>query len=108
RVRPSHGQATLYAAEALLALEHLHAHGVVYRDLKPENVLVHESGHIMLGDMGLAKILDPSIDEGLTKTFCGTESYLAPEVVGGRPYGREVDLWQYGCFVFELYCGRSP
>ncbi|CAM9160168.1 unnamed protein product, partial [Heterosigma akashiwo] len=107
RVRPTHGRATLYAAEVLLALEHLHAHGVVYRDLKPENVFLRENGHIMLGDLGLAKFLEPG-DNGLTSTFCGTESYLAPEVVCGGTYGRAVDLWQLGCFAYELYCGRSP
>ncbi|CAM9775613.1 unnamed protein product [Heterosigma akashiwo] len=105
RARPSKGEAVLYAAEILLALEHLHAHGIVYRDLKPENILLGADGHILLADMGLAKKL---AENEYAHTFCGTESYLAPEIIHRLPYRMTVDFWQYGCLVFELYCGRSP
>mmetsp|Transcript_11449 Transcript_11449/g.14918 ORF Transcript_11449/g.14918 Transcript_11449/m.14918 type:complete len:540 (-) Transcript_11449:468-2087(-) len=105
RSKPTRSEAVLYAAEVLLALEHLHHHSVVYRDLKPENVLLDADGHVQLADMGLAKVLK----EGeRTLTFCGTESYIAPEIIHRTPYGYSVDFWQFGCFVFELYCGRSP
>ncbi|CAM9989147.1 unnamed protein product [Heterosigma akashiwo] len=105
RAKPTRSEAVLYAAEVLLALEHLHTHDVVYRDLKPENVLLDADGHVQLADMGLAKVLH----EGeKTLTFCGTESYIAPEIIARQHYRFSVDLWQFGCFVFELYCGRSP
>mmetsp|Transcript_12006 Transcript_12006/g.17948 ORF Transcript_12006/g.17948 Transcript_12006/m.17948 type:complete len:572 (+) Transcript_12006:206-1921(+) len=95
-----------YTAEILLALEHLHKNNVVYRDLKPENVLMDSEGHVKLADLGLAKIL-PS-QYGRTNSFCGTEAYLAPEMILRIPYSFSVDFWQFGCFVFELYAGRSP
>jgi serine/threonine protein kinase len=98
--------APFYAAEVLLALEHLHKHKVIYRDLKPENVLLDSSGHTKLADLGLAKVLKNDGDR--TVSFCGTEAYLAPEMILRVPYAASVDYWQYGCFVFELYAGRSP
>ncbi|CAM9358776.1 unnamed protein product [Chrysoparadoxa australica] len=97
--------APFYASEVLLALEHLHRHGVIYRDLKPENVLLDAVGHIKLADLGLAKLLP---DDGRTSSFCGTEAYLAPEMVLRLPYDYSVDIWQFGCFLFEMYAGRSP
>jgi len=106
KAKPTRSEAVLYAAEVLLALEHLHQNRVVYRDLKPENVLLDADGHVQLADMGLAKILRAEGER--TLTFCGTESYIAPEIIRRRPYAFSVDLWQFGCFVFELYCGRSP
>ncbi|CAM9927784.1 unnamed protein product [Laminaria digitata] len=98
--------APFYASEVLLALEHLHKHCVIYRDLKPENVLLDSQGHIRLADLGLAKVLKSTVDR--TSSFCGTEAYLAPEMILRLPYGASVDFWQYGCFVYELYAGRSP
>jgi len=105
RAKPTLSEAVLYAAEVLLALEHLHLHQVVYRDLKPENVLLDADGHVQVADMGLAKVLR---NGERTLTFCGTESYIAPEIIHRTPYDFSVDFWQFGCFVFELYCGRSP
>ncbi|CAM9437044.1 unnamed protein product, partial [Phaeothamnion confervicola] len=98
--------APFYVAEVLLALQHLHAHGVIYRDLKPENVLLDAQGHVKLADLGLAKILPR--ENGRTTSFCGTEAYLAPEMILRLPYNVSVDYWQFGCFLFELYAGRSP
>ncbi|CAM9601114.1 unnamed protein product [Discosporangium mesarthrocarpum] len=98
--------APFYASEVLLALEHLHKHSVIYRDLKPENILLDSQGHIRLADLGLAKVLNSPTDR--TNSFCGTEAYLAPEMILRLPYGTSVDFWQYGCFVYELYAGRSP
>jgi len=105
RKRPTKGEVVLYAAEILSALEHLHKFSIVYRDLKPENILIGADGHLLLADMGLAKVLK---DGEWAKTFCGTESYLAPEIISRIPYKMTVDFWQYGCFVYELFCGRSP
>ncbi|GAM22887.1 hypothetical protein SAMD00019534_060620, partial [Acytostelium subglobosum LB1] len=96
-----------YCAEILLALEHLHLSGVIYRDLKPENLLVTKDGHICMTDFGLCKEgFITSKDK--TKTFCGTPEYLAPEVVLSKSYGKPVDWWAYGSLMFEMLTGMPP
>ncbi|KAG1691259.1 hypothetical protein DVH05_027121 [Phytophthora capsici] len=97
-----------YAAELLLALEHMHNMCILHRDIKPENVLLDSEGHIKLADMGLAKRLESR--SGRTKTMCGTDTYLPPEMVGRYPggHGLPVDLWQFGCILFELRAGYPP
>lgn len=89
--RFSEDRAKFYAAEILLALECLHNNRVIYRDLKPENVLLDNSGHIKLTDFGLSKI--KQTESEVTYTFCGTPEYLAPEIVRGEGYGKEIDFW---------------
>lgn len=77
----SEDRTRFYASEILLALECLHSNGIIYRDLKPENVILDCDGHIKLTDFGLSKL---AVDQNtLTYTFCGTPEYLAPEVVQG-------------------------
>ncbi|KAH0786073.1 AGC family protein kinase [Histomonas meleagridis] len=98
-------QVKLFIAEIALALEHLHTIGVVYRDLKPENILIAADGHIKLTDFGLSKNI--SIPK-LTKTFCGTADYMAPEVVNQRLYGYSVDWWALGILTYTLLFGYSP
>jgi len=95
-----------YAAEIVCAIDFLHEIGVVYRDLKPENVLLDSDGHIVLTDFGLAK--DGIEDDEKAKTFCGTPEYLAPEVVLGERYGKEVDWWCLGTVIYEMLCGCVP
>ena len=97
--------ARLYIAEIALALEHMHNLGIVYRDLKPENVLLDAEGHIKLTDFGLAKELSPT---GTASTFCGTSEYLAPEVVQKGPYGKEIDIWALGVLAYEMIFGGTP
>ncbi|CAH0493521.1 unnamed protein product [Peronospora farinosa] len=97
-----------YATELLLALEHMHKMCIMHRDIKPENVLLDSDGHIKLADMGLAKRLESR--EGRTKTMCGTDTYLPPEMAGrySGGHGLAVDLWQFGCILFEMHAGYPP
>jgi len=96
-----------YSAEIVAGLEYLHNAGVIYRDLKPENLLLTREGHIIMTDFGLSK-------EGLhdkddrTGTFCGTPEYLAPEVLEGKGYGKAVDWWSFGTLVYEMLTGLPP
>jgi serine/threonine protein kinase len=99
-------QVRMVAAEVLLAIEHLHKCGFVYRDLKPENVLLDAAGHVRLADFGLSKYLPPS--SPLTKTICGTHTYAAPEMLAVRHYGTSIDDWALGIFIYHIFRGRTP
>lgn len=99
-------RAKFYAAELLLALEHLHEQFIIYRDLKLENILMDSEGHIALTDFGLSKQNVRS--QACATTFCGTAEYLAPELLRGKPYGAPVDWWSFGILLFEMMDGRTP
>ncbi|KAL6763554.1 kinase-like domain-containing protein [Haematococcus lacustris] len=94
--------ARFYAAQLLLALEHLHQSGIAYRDLKPENLLMGMDGSLQLADFGFAKAVGHN---GSTRSFCGTPDYLAPEVVLQQSHGLAVDWWALGCVIYELLSG---
>ncbi|OHT11353.1 Serine/threonine-protein kinase Sgk1 [Tritrichomonas foetus] len=98
-------QVQLYIAEITLALEYLHKKGIVYRDLKPENVLLDRDGHIKLSDFGLSKTISKKCRG---ETFCGTAEYIAPEIVKHQQYGVEIDWWELGILTFELLFGKVP
>jgi serine/threonine protein kinase len=95
--------AKFYAAEVCLALDYLHYNNIIYRDLKPENLLLDRHGHIKITDFGFAKEV-PDI----TWTLCGTPDYLAPEVVASKGYNKSVDWWSLGILTFEMLAGHPP
>jgi len=105
--RFSEERAKFYAAEIVSGMQYLHEHGVIYRDLKPENLLLDAAGHIVMTDFGLSK-------EGLmakddkTATFCGTPEYLAPEIIKGEDYTKAIDWWSVGTLIFEMLTGLPP
>jgi len=95
-----------YTVEIASALQYLHRLDIVYRDLKPENVLLTKEGHIRLSDWSLGKKIDPA--EGHTFTLCGTPEYLAPELILGQGYGTTVDWWALGILLYEMVMGFPP
>ena len=97
--------ARFYAAALVLALSHLHAHGFVYRDLKPENVLLDASGYPQLCDLGSAVHLG---DSGRANTLVGTWEYAAPEVLEGRGSTLAADWWSLGALLLESLGGEPP
>ncbi len=107
--RFSENRCRLYAAEIALALDAMHKENIVYRDLKPENVLLDGSGHVKLTDFGLAKGNVYSYDGTRgTKTFCGTPEYLAPEIIENKGHGLSVDWWALGTILYEMLLGLPP
>ena len=97
----------VWAAELVLALEHLHSVGVVFRDLKPENVLFDAQGHVKLADFGLSKEGVSKSSEG-ARSFCGTPEYLAPEILDRKGHGTAVDWWNLGMVTYEMLTGLPP
>jgi len=102
----SRAQAQFYTGSLVIVLEELCDRNIVYRDLKPENVMLDQQGYLKLIDFGIAR----KLEEGKNRTFTmiGTPHYMAPEVMKGHGYGTEVDLWSLGVLVFEFVCGYLP
>jgi len=99
----SEKHAKFYVAGTVYAFEHCHERHIIYRDLKPENLLLTEKGMIKLTDMGLAKFV-----MGKTFTTCGTPDYFAPEIIASTGHTNAVDWWMLGILLFELLSGRPP
>ena len=95
-----------YTSEILVALETLHTRDIIYRDMKPDNVMIDNTGHVKLIDFGFAKKLYKQ-NNFRTSTNCGTIGYTAPEVLGGisSGYSFQADLWSFGIMLAELLSG---
>jgi serine/threonine protein kinase len=101
--------AAFYLGEIILGVDHLHCLGILHRDLKPENILLGHDGHICLTDFGLAKELSGEDSEGeRANTICGTQEYMAPEMVARKGYGKAADYWSLGCIAYEMMSGLPP
>ena len=96
----------IYLAEVILAIEELHRRNIIFRDLKPDNVLLDAEGHAMLTDFGLSKE-DIRDNEG-AKSFCGSVAYLAPEVLMRQGHGKAVDWYLVGVLMYEMLVGQPP
>lgn len=89
----------------IIAIEFLHKHEIIYRDLKPENVLIDSKGYIKITDFGLSWM---NIKSNEAKSICGTPEYLAPEIILKLGYGKPVDWWTLGSIIYEMLVGIPP
>ncbi|CAF3778857.1 unnamed protein product [Rotaria sp. Silwood1] len=101
--RYTEDMARFYSSQIILAFEYLHHLGVIYRDLKPENLLFASDGYLKMTDFGFAKRV-----KDRTWTLCGTPEYLAPEIILSRGYNKGVDYWALGVLMYEMTAGYPP
>jgi serum/glucocorticoid-regulated kinase 2 len=90
----------------VLAIKYLHKNNIIYRDLKPENVLIGKDGYLKLTDFGLSKENITSNHDAFS--FSGTPQYLAPEIISQKGHGKAVDWYSLGCIIYEMLIGAPP
>jgi serum/glucocorticoid-regulated kinase 2 len=95
-IRFTEKQVKFFAAQILLGLGHLHDNNIIYRDLKPENLLLDAEGNVNIVDFGMAKIL---ARHAYTKSILGTPEYISPEIINFQPYGKTTDFWSFGTLM---------
>jgi serum/glucocorticoid-regulated kinase 2 len=93
-------------AEIILAIEYLHEKNIIYRDLKPENVILDDEGYIKLIDFGLSK--EGIEADFIAKSFCGSPAYLSPELISGSGTTKATDIYSIGTILFEMLTGYPP
>ena len=96
-------QTQFYGASILLAMDYLHKQKIIYRDLKPENVMVNVKGYVKIIDFGTVKEI-----QDRTSTIIGTSHYMAPEITKGEGYSFQVDIWSVAICMYEFFCGKLP
>jgi serine/threonine protein kinase len=96
---------TFYAAQVLTAIADLHRQDYIHRDIKPENLLLDQAGNLRVIDFGFSKKMTK--DRNWASTLCGTPQYMAPEIVKGSNYGREIDWWALGVLIYEMAFGKE-
>lgn len=99
-------EAKFFVLQVLDALEYLHSHKIIHRDLKLGNLFLGDNMAIKVGDFGLATRLEFAGEK--RKTICGTPNYIAPEILESRGHSYEVDIWSLGVIMYTLVCGRPP
>ena len=106
QTRFSEEKAKFYICEIILALGELHKHNIIFRDLKPDNVVIDKEGHALLTDFGLSR--EGVVDKEMAKSFCGSIAYLAPEMLSRSGHGKAVDWYLLGVLFYELLVGVPP
>lgn len=95
-----------YFTQICLALNHVHHHKVIHRDIKPQNIFLTKNGIIKLGDFGVSKQLRTKWE--LAKTLMGTPYYLSPEIINNKPYNNKIDIWSLGVLLYQLVTLKLP
>jgi serum/glucocorticoid-regulated kinase 2 len=102
----SEKDAKFYFVEILLGIQYLHENKIIYRDIKPENLLIGPDGHTLIADFGLAK---PNIDnKTVSYSFCGSPEYMAPEMLSRSGHSFTIDYYCIGALLYELVTGLPP